>query len=78
MNSISNVEAIWNACFARKFQMMRDVCSVLRCSMLKKSVLEFVDNCANYKTMLRKHFRGYLELISFSSRNTFTGAHCKP
>jgi hypothetical protein len=40
---------------------------------VKKSVLEFVDNCANYKTMLRKHFRGYLELISFSSKYFYGG-----
>ena len=40
---------------------------------VKKSVLEFVDYCANYKTMLRKHFRGYLELISFSSQYFYGG-----
>jgi hypothetical protein len=44
---------------------------------VKKSVLEFVDNCANYKTMLRKHFRGFWNLYLFH-RNTFTAAHCKP
>ena len=40
---------------------------------VKKSVLEFVESCANYKTMLRKHFRGYLELISFSSQYFYNG-----
>ncbi len=40
---------------------------------VKRSVLEFVESCANYKTMLRKHFRGYLELISFSSQYFYGG-----
>jgi hypothetical protein len=40
---------------------------------VKKSVLEFVESCANYKTMLRKHFRGYLELISLSSKYFYGG-----
>jgi hypothetical protein len=40
---------------------------------VKRSVLEFVESCANYKTMLRKHFRGYLELISFSSKYFYGG-----
>lgn len=35
---------------------------------VKKSVLEFVDLISNYSDMLRKHFRGYAELISFSSK----------
>ncbi|WP_034474765.1 AAA domain-containing protein [Aestuariibacter salexigens] len=35
---------------------------------VKTSVLEFVDRIANLKIMLRKHFRGYPELISFSSK----------
>jgi hypothetical protein len=39
---------------------------------VKCSVLEFCQLCANYSTMLRKHFRSYQELISFSSK-TFYG-----
>jgi len=35
---------------------------------IKTSVLDFVDRIANLKIMLRKHFRGYPELISFSSK----------
>lgn len=35
---------------------------------IKTSVLDFVDKIANFKIMLRKHFRGYPELISFSSK----------
>lgn len=34
---------------------------------VKRSILEFFDLIANYQTMLIKHFRGYQELISFSS-----------
>jgi hypothetical protein len=40
---------------------------------VKKSVLEFFDIIANYDTMLRKHFRGYQELISFSSKHFYEG-----
>jgi hypothetical protein len=53
----------------------RDAGRLQRLAMfdVKKSVLEFVESCANYKTMLRKHFRGYLELISFSSKYFYGG-----
>jgi len=40
---------------------------------VKKSVLDFVKYCANYSIMLRKHFRSYPELISFSSKNFYDG-----
>jgi len=40
---------------------------------VKKSILEFFDLIANYQTMLRKHFRGYQELISFSSKTFYDG-----
>jgi hypothetical protein len=35
---------------------------------IKTSVLDFVERIANLKIMLRKHFRGYPELIRFSSK----------
>ena len=40
---------------------------------VKKSILEFFDLCSNYSDMLRKHFRGYQELISFSSDTFYDG-----
>jgi hypothetical protein len=40
---------------------------------VKNSVLEFFDLIANYTDMLRKHFRGYQELISFSSKYFYNG-----
>ncbi len=40
---------------------------------VKNSVLEFFDLIANYTDMLRKHFRGYQELISFSSTYFYGG-----
>ncbi|MBL0348896.1 MAG: AAA family ATPase [Elusimicrobia bacterium] len=40
---------------------------------VKKSVLEFFDLIASYHDMLRKHFRGYQELISFSSEYFYDG-----
>ena len=40
---------------------------------VKKSVLEFFDLIASYSDMLRKHFRGYQELISFSSKTFYGG-----
>jgi AAA domain len=41
---------------------------------VKRSVLEFVELVAGHSEMLRKHFRGYPELISFSSKNFYDGA----
>jgi hypothetical protein len=40
---------------------------------VKRSILEFFDLIANYSGMLRKHFRGYSELISFSSKYFYEG-----
>lgn len=41
---------------------------------VKRSVLEFVELVANHTEMLRKHFRGYPELISYSSKHFYNGA----
>ena len=38
---------------------------------IKTSVLEFFDYIRNYSIMLKKHFRGYRELISYSSKNFY-------
>jgi len=38
---------------------------------VKCSILEFCQLCANYSTMLRKHFRSYQELISYSSQTFY-------
>jgi len=40
---------------------------------VKKSILDFFKLIANYEDMLRKHFRGYQELISFSSEHFYEG-----
>lgn len=40
---------------------------------VKRSVLEFVDLIKSYGTELSVHFRGYAELISFSSRYFYGG-----
>lgn len=40
---------------------------------VKKSVLDFFALISNYNSMLRKHFRGYQELISFSSEHFYAG-----
>lgn len=41
---------------------------------IKTSVLEFVERISSLKIMLRKHFRGYPELIGFSSEYFYRGA----
>lgn len=38
---------------------------------VKRSVLEFFELIRNYETMLKKHFRGYQELINFSSKHFY-------
>ena len=35
---------------------------------IRVSILEFFENIANYDCLLKKHFRGYPEIISFSSK----------
>jgi AAA domain len=39
---------------------------------VKCSILDFCQLCANYSTMLRKHFRSYQELISYSSQTFYS------
>jgi superfamily I DNA and/or RNA helicase len=48
-----------------------DVLSRLRLFDIKTSILTFVSAMANYSTMLKKHFRGYPELIDFSSEKFY-------
>ncbi|MDB9885178.1 AAA domain-containing protein [Gammaproteobacteria bacterium] len=38
---------------------------------VRVSILEFFENITNYDCVLRKHFRGYPEIISFSSKNFY-------
>ncbi len=38
---------------------------------VKCSILDFAQLCANYSTMLKKHFRSYQELISYSSQTFY-------
>jgi len=40
---------------------------------IKTSILEFFEFIANFDVMLRKHFRGYRELISYSSKHFYEG-----
>jgi hypothetical protein len=40
---------------------------------VKCSILDFCQLCANYSTILRKHFRSYQELISYSSETFYGG-----
>ncbi len=40
---------------------------------VKCSILDFFQYCANYSVMLRKHFRSYQELISYSSTTFYGG-----
>ena len=53
--------------FTKNIKDSQDKLERLAAFDVKKSVLEFFDLCSNYSSMLRKHFRGYQELISFSS-----------
>ena len=40
---------------------------------IRTSILDFFDFISNYNIMLKKHFRGYKELISFSSKYFYDG-----
>lgn len=41
---------------------------------VKKSILDFAEYVSNYQIMLKKHFRGYPENISFSNRYFYSNA----
>ncbi|MED3957706.1 AAA domain-containing protein [Priestia aryabhattai] len=41
---------------------------------VKNSVLDFATNISNFNTILRKHFRSYYELISYSNKHFYTGS----
>jgi len=38
---------------------------------VKSSILDFIRNVANYKGLLRKHFRSYIELINYSNETFY-------
>ena len=41
---------------------------------ISNSILDFMENLSNFDIMLKKHFRGYPEMISFSSKYFYGGA----
>ncbi|WML45448.1 AAA domain-containing protein [Neobacillus sp. PS3-40] len=41
---------------------------------IKNSILEFIKSMANYHTILKKHFRGYSELIGYSNGAFYDGS----
>jgi superfamily I DNA and/or RNA helicase len=38
---------------------------------IKNSILDFMKNIPNYECSLKKHFRGYIELINYSNKNFY-------
>jgi hypothetical protein len=59
--------------FRRTGSIDANILNRLRKFNIKVSVLEFVDRISNYSALLKKHFRGYPELISFSSDTFYRG-----
>jgi AAA domain len=59
--------------FRQKVSKAADRIQRLKTFDVKKSVLDFFELIASYSDMLRKHFRGYQELISFSSKTFYGG-----
>jgi superfamily I DNA and/or RNA helicase len=41
---------------------------------ISNSILDFMENLSNFDIMLKKHFRGYPEMISFSSKYFYGGS----
>ena len=66
---LTNLEAY----FRRKISTASDRIERLKQFDVKKSVLDFFKLIANVEIMLKKHFRGYQELISFSSEQFYGG-----
>jgi len=48
--------------------------SKLQLFNVKRSILSFMVNVANYECILRKHFRGYIELIGYSNDTFYEGS----
>jgi very-short-patch-repair endonuclease len=59
--------------FRRTDTLDSNILNRLRKFDIKVSVLEFVERISNYNALLKKHFRGYPELISFSSDTFYRG-----
>jgi very-short-patch-repair endonuclease len=59
--------------FRRALMPDADTLNRVKMFNIKVSVLDFVERIANYKALLKKHFRGYPELISFSSKTFYHG-----
>jgi len=66
---LTNLEAY----FRRNISDASDRIQRLKQFDVKKSVLDFFRLIANAEIMLKKHFRGYQELISFSSEQFYNG-----
>ena len=66
---LADIEAV----FRQKVSNAADRIQRLKQFDVKKSVLEFFELISSYSEMLRKHFRGYQELISFSSKTFYGG-----
>jgi hypothetical protein len=66
---LTNLEAY----FRRNISVASDRIQRLKQFDVKKSVLDFFKLIANAEIMLKKHFRGYQELISFSSEQFYNG-----
>ena len=71
-NASKAINQIYKATILEQFrrEVTPDVTMLNQIKMfdIKTSVLDFVERIANLKIMLRKHFRGYPELIGFSSK----------
>lgn len=61
------------AFFRREVSQQADMVERLSYFDVKRSILEFGQLCANYRIMLRKHFRSYKELINYSSTTFYGG-----
>jgi len=59
--------------FNRNYNPDTNVLNRLHMFNIKTSILDFVDMIANHGAMLKKHFRGYKEHISYSSKYFYSG-----
>ena len=57
----------------KKISSDRQVIERLKLFNVKSSILDFFENISNYDTRLKKHFRGYKEHISYSSKYFYNG-----
>ena len=70
-NNKVNIKTKFNESYGKENELQMQRANIFN---VRNSILEFFDYFSNYRCTLKKHFRGYPEIISFSSQYFYDGA----